>query len=269
VTYTNGGFFAGERSELPKARVLRKLPRVGLYAPWSGNMSEGWLRWVCEYGGLPVVTVRNETLRAGSLADVCDVLVLPDVSKSTLDAGRAAGTVPDELASGLDPEGAIAVEEFVRAGGKLIAIEGAAAWAIDLFDLPLADAAHGPEAGEFSCPGSVLRAIPAPSSFTQGLPASLALFFEGSSAWKPAPPKESAAKAERPEPEVLLRYDQTRLLLSGWIREGEHIEGLAAWVRANYGNGAVHLFGFSPHYRSWTQQTFPLLWRAILLDGAS
>jgi hypothetical protein len=37
-------------------------------------------------------------------------------------------------------------------------------------------------------------------------------------------------------------------------------------VRADHGLGRVHLFAFSPHYRSWTQQTFGLLFRA-LLDG--
>jgi hypothetical protein len=267
VTFSGGAFHAGER-DMPESRVMRELPRVGLYAPWSGNMSEGWLRWTFEYGGLPYVTVRNETLRAGRLSELCDVLVLPDVSQSTLGEGRSPGTVPDELASGLDPEGAIAIEEFVRTGGTLVAMEGSATWAIALFDLPLVDAARGQEAGEFSCPGSVLRAIPSSALFTLGLPPSIALFFEGSSAWKPAPPGERGANGDQSEPEVLLSYDRTRLLLSGWIREGQQIEGLSAWVRAEHGEGALHLFAFSPHYRSWTQQTFPLLWRAILLDGA-
>jgi hypothetical protein len=261
VTLHGGAFRAGAHEDLEGARVLRKLPRVGLYAPWSGNMSEGWLRWTCEYAGLPFVTVRNEALRAGRLAEVCDVLVLPDVSQGTLDEGRAPGSVPHELASGLDPEGAIAVEEFVRMGGTLVAMEGSAAWAIELFGVPLVDLARGDEAGEFSCPGSLLRAIPESSPFTEGLPPSIALFFEGSAAWKPS-------SGEGAAPETLLTYDRARLLLSGWIREGERIEGASAWVRARHGEGALHLFGFSPHYRSWTQQTFPLLWRALLLDGA-
>ena len=128
---------------------------------------------------------------------------------------------------------------------------------------------RGSGAGEFSCPGSVLRAVPLPrpDQVTEGLPPSLALFFERSSAWRAATREERAERPERPQPEVLLAYAPTQLLLSGWIREGEQIEGRAAWVRAQHGRGVVHLFAFSPHYRSWTQQTFPLLFRAILLEN--
>jgi hypothetical protein len=54
------------------------------------------------------------------------------------------------------------------------------------------------------------------------------------------------------------------VLLSGWIREARVIEDQAAWVVAPVGRGRVHLFAFSPHYRGWTQATFPLLFRAAL-----
>ena len=65
----------------------------------------------------------------------------------------------------------------------------------------------------------------------------------------------------------LLHYAPTRVLLSGWIREPEVIAGHAGWVRAGYGAGHVHLFGFRPQFRGWTQATFPLVFRAIFLDG--
>ena len=51
----------------------------------------------------------------------------------------------------------------------------------------------------------------------------------------------------------------------GWIRSPEAIEGEAAWLRVRHGEGALHLFGFRPQYRSWSQATFSLLFRAILL----
>jgi hypothetical protein len=215
--------------------------------------------------------VRNEHLRAGRLGDVLDVLVLPDTAQRLLDQGRAGGSAPERYTGGLDPEGAVAVEEFVRRGGTLVAIEDAAAWAIELFDLPLVDVAHGSESGEFSCPGSVLRAVPRSAPVTLGLPESVALFFSGSSAWR----VEERERGEGDDgdgsaPEVLLEYAPARTLLSGWIRDGERIAGRAAWVRADHGAGRVHLFAFSPHYRSWTQQTFGLLFRAIFdgRDGA-
>jgi hypothetical protein len=244
--------------------VLAKLPRVGIYAPWTSSMSEGWLRWVCDDANLPFVSVKNETLRAGRLAELFDVLVLPDVSARTLDRGRAPGSAPAEFTEGLDPEGAVAIEEFVRGGGTLVAIESAARWTVELLDLPLVDVTHGKDAGEFSCPGSVLRGVPAAESLTAGLPASLALFFSGSTAWRPATKEERKDKREVQAPRVLLEYAPTRTLLSGWIKEPERIAGRAAWLRAEHGQGRVHLFGFSPHYRSWSQQTFGLFFRAVL-----
>lgn len=265
-TLADGVAHAGTKPELAGARTLTKLPRVGIYAPWTSSMSEGWLRWVCDDAGLAYTSVKNENLRAGRLAEFLDVLVLPDVNGRTLDRGRAPGTAPAEFTEGLDPEGAVAIEEFVRGGGTLIAIDAAARWTVELLDLPLIDVARGKDAGEFSCPGSVLRAVPASDALTAGLAPSLALFFSGSTAWRAATKEERKEKREVAAPKVLLEYAPTRLLLSGWIREPERIAGRAAWVRAEHGQGRVHLFGFSPHYRSWSQQTFGLLFRA-LLDG--
>jgi hypothetical protein len=253
-----GAFRAGGAGEAEGAQTLGALPRVGLYSPWSGSMDEGWLRWVFDRFELPYVRVRNEMLRAGRLSEMLDVLVLPDVSGYTLDRGRPYGSVTDEFSGGLDPEGAIAVEEFVREGGRLIAMEGSARWAVELFDLPLEDVTRN--GGDFSCPGSVLRAIPEEAAVTAGLPASVAVFFSRGAAW------QTTEEGDDSELEVLLRYAPTRVLLSGWARSPEIIAGQAAWVRAAHGDGQVHLFAFSPHFRAWCQGTFPLVFRAALLD---
>ena len=267
-----GRFVTGERSG-PAFQLLAKMPRLGLYAPWSGSMDEGWMRWVLERFDFPYTSVRNEMLRAGELDAFLDVLVLPDLGARQLDQGRPPGSVPEPYARGLDPEGSVAIEEFVRRGGTLIALGGSSRWAVELFDLPLVDAARAKEAGDFSCPGSVLRAVPESSALTAGLPESLALFFDGGYAWRPETKDE--AKARRPEGrpderkiETLLRYAPTRVLLSGWIRASRAIEGQGAWLRAEHGRGALHLFGFSPQFRGWSQATFPLVFRAALLDGA-
>ena len=57
----------------------------------------------------------------------------------------------------------------------------------------------------------------------------------------------------------------TRVLSSGWIKNPEVIAGRAAWVRVSHGAGRVHLFAFRPQYRGWSQGTFQLLFRALLL----
>jgi len=254
-------------SDQERIRVDR-LPRIGLYAPWSGSMDEGWMRWVFDTWDVPYTRVRNEQVRAGELGDFLDVLIIPDIRGRQLDEGRTEGTVPNEYASGLAPEGAVAIEEFVRSGGRLITFDASSEWAIELFQLPLVDVTREESGRDFSCPGSVLRAIPqAGQTWTAGLPGSLGLFFSRSTAWRPmneAERKESGRDEKNMT--TLLRYAPTRVLLSGWIREPQVIAGHDAWVRAHHGHGDVHLFAFRPQYRGWTQSTFPLVFRAILFE---
>jgi hypothetical protein len=242
-------------------RSWSRLPRVALYQPWTASMDEGWLRWTFEYCGLPFQTVNNARLRGGALAQSFDVLVLPDLSEAGLEQGRAINTVPAAFVGGLEREGRLAIDAFVRGGGRLIAVGRSAQWAIELFQLPLEDTARGKEAGDFSCPGSVLRArlehvagdslSPAEARFEH-------VFFSGSHAWKATDAKSVDA------PQTLASYAASDLLHSGWIRNPSAIAGKAAWVRADVDRGRVHLFAFSPYYRSWSQGTFHWLLRAVM-----
>lgn len=242
-------------------------PRVALYAPWSGDMDEGWMRWVFDEFGVPYSTVRNEAVRAGALRRDYDVIVLPGTGARELADGRAQGSVFPEYSEGLGGEGAAALESFVREGGTLVAVGNSARYAVEQMRLPLVDTTSEPEAKEFSCPGSVLRALPEGATrFTAGLPGSLAIFGARPQAWRPMKAKESeTAGASNDTVEVLLRYAPTQTLLSGWIQKPEAIANQPAWVRVRHGEGSVHVFGFRPHYRSWSQQSFQLLFRALVL----
>jgi len=55
------------------------LPRIGVYAPWFGSKDEGWLRYALDAFEFPFVRVRNEMIRAGSLHDLIDVLIIPSI----------------------------------------------------------------------------------------------------------------------------------------------------------------------------------------------
>jgi len=272
----SGGLIESPGNTSIKGVSVKGPRRVGLFSPWSGSMDEGWMRYVFDSQEVPYVTVRNEMLRAGQLSDFLDVLIIPSISGRQLDRGRSPGTIHPEYARGLDAEGAVAIEEFVREGGTLITLGSSSAWAIDLFELPLIDVTRSGAAKDFACPGSVLRTIPVQGPLTAGLPSSLPVFFSRSSAYRkmtkderkaagiPAAvkPKEGEASGEL---KMLLRYAPSRLLLSGWVEDPEVIEGLGAWVVAPHGKGRVHVFGFRPQYRGWTQATFTLMHRAILL----
>ncbi|MGE4602985.1 MAG: peptidase M14, partial [Planctomycetota bacterium] len=223
-----------------------------------------WLRWVLDHYQIPYRRVRNEQIRAGELSEIIDVLVIPDISARTIRNGRSKGSVFPELAGGLAPEGVIAIEEFVRGGGRLICTGRSSTFAIDLFDLPLEPA--NPSSGEvrFKCPGSILRTIPHRSTqWTAGLPDSISIFFSRSLAWR-MKEVDPEANSEVGPIKSLLSFPVQSILLSGWVENPEVIAGATAWVTAKVGEGRIHLFGFRPHYRSWTHGNFGLLLRSIL-----
>ena len=271
---SNAGIFVADYAEsdhedegAQSVRVVRRLPRIGIYSPWSGNMDEGWMRFVFDRSEIPFVSVKNEQLRAGHLGDFLDVSVVAGVCQRQLDFGRPEGSVPAEFVGGLNPEGTVAIEEFVRGGGKLVTVGNSSQWAIDVFGLPLVDVTREAKGRAFSCPGSVVRCVPAKPDDTMlvGLPPSVPVFFSRSSAWR----TDGAGKGRDDGIELrmtpLLNYGRAPVLLSGWIKQPDTIAGRHAWVQARYGRGKIQLFAFRPQYRGWSQAAFSLLFRSIYL----
>jgi hypothetical protein len=120
----------------------------------------------------------------------------------------------------------------------------------------------------------VLRTIPqgattpGTSALTSDLDDSIAVFFSRGQAFREMTDKERTdSGSDKRKVDLLLRYAPTRLLLSGWIAKPEIIADRGAWVRTTHGKGAVHLFGFRPQYRGWSQASFQLLFRAMLFDA--
>ncbi|RCS54067.1 peptidase M14 [Bremerella cremea] len=243
------------------------LPRVGVYAPWAASMDEGWLRWTLDYLEMPYKRVRNSMVKAGKLKDDFDVIIIPDISASRVENGRSEGSVQGNLAGGLEVDGAMAIEEFVRDGGKLIVMDSACPWVIDLLRIPLVDVTSEKENKDFSCSGSVVRGEIHDNELTAGLPDTVPFMFAHSKAWRAATAKESEQRNDaKCEVETLLTYAPRRVLLSGTMARPEVIEGQIAWAKVKQGEGTIHLFGFRPYYRGWTHASFHLLMRSIMFD---
>ncbi|GAA4420987.1 M14 family zinc carboxypeptidase [Bremerella cremea] len=253
------------RLEPELANRVERMPRVGVYAPWRASIDEGWLRWTLDYFETPYQRVRNSMVRAGNLRADFDVILIPDIVSSIVEKGRSESSTAAAMAGGLDTDGAVALEEFVRDGGKLIVMESATPWAIDLFRLPLIDVTE--EAKGFSCSGSVVRGEVQEHELTHGLNATIPFMFTHSKAWRETTSKESEElDAADYQVEPLLRYASRRVLLSGAMTKPEVIQGQMAWTRVQCGEGSIHLFGFRPYYRGWTHASFHLLMRAIMFD---
>ena len=247
-----------------QAPTRTRLPRIGLYQPWTGNIDEGWTRWLFEQYGITYTTLHDGDFRKGGLRQRLDVIVLPDADGSSILRGVDSTRIPLQYAGGLGESGAAAVSAFVRDGGTLVCLDGSSNFAISALNLPvvnvLAGEASGPQVLRFYAPGSIFGTVlggveGSRSPVTLGVPDSLPVYFENSAAFTVSAPALGLATY----PELPLR--------SGYARYQERLVGKAALVEAPVGSrgGRVILFGFRPQFRGQTHGTFKLLFNAVLL----
>jgi hypothetical protein len=246
-------------------RVHQRLPRIGLYQPWTGNIDEGWTRWLFEQYGISYTTVHDSDIRKGSLRQRFDVIVLPDAEEGSILRGVDSTRIPSQYAGGMGEAGASALSEFVRGGGTLVCLDGSSNFAISRLNLPvvnvLAGEASGPQVSRFYAPGSIFGVLlgevegESRSPVTVGVPDSLQVYFENSAAFSVSGPARALAT-----------YPPNSLS-SGYARYQERLDGKAALVEIPVGSGKVILFGFRPQFRGQTHGTFKLLFNAVLLTA--
>lgn len=241
--------------ELPAQLSGPDAPRVALYKSWREPIAEGWTRWMFDRHGLAYDTIHDAEVRAGSLADRYDVIVLQSQSARSLAEGFSVETVPPEFAGGLGDAGASALGAFVREGGRIVAVESAVEYVVGLFDLPVFNVVEDLPETDFYIPGSILRLELDPKSpLTRGMdPESIAWYGGESMAFDTTDPKIRVAA----------RYGSGSPLLSGWALGGEHVAGRSAVLEADIGRGSVVLFGFQPNYRGQSVATWPLFFGAL------
>jgi hypothetical protein len=239
-------------------------------------MDAGWTQWLLDQFAVPYELVRNEQIRAGGLRGRFDVIILAQQSMQSilhgtpeatkLRTGETARQRP-EFAGGIGLEGARQLEEFVRAGGTLIAFDSATELPLSLFPLDVRPGLRGgaqPEQGGWFCPGSILRMTADtkhPIAF--GMPAEHYATSTGGQFFE----IEETASLQRPR--VFIRYAAKNLLASGWVSGERVVAGKAAAVEAPLGEGRVVLFGFRPQFRGQTFGTFRLVLNAIYLSAAT
>ena len=239
-----------------------KSVRVATYKPFSASMDEGWTRWVLDTHGFEPKTLTPPQVR-GALP--FDAIILPDITKDILTAGRREGNryeeeMPEGYRGGLGTEGRDALRTFVENGGTLLAFGSSTQWVIENFNIPVRNALANVRAEEYSNPGSLVRLkIRADHPVTKGMPSEVAAFadepiaFETSSA---APDIQRWVLASYPE-------DERDVLLSGWIEGADRLTRKAAAVAVTYGKGKIVLYGFRPQHRGQTQATFPMIFNAL------
>ncbi len=257
---------------LPRLQEL-KAPRIGLYKSWVANMDEGWTRWILESFTFEVDTLHDADLRSSDLS-VYTAILLPSQGVDGLLHGHRTGMMPDEYTGGIGLEGTLALTEYVDDGGTLVALDAASDFVIEQFGLPVENIVNGLSRSSFFIPGSLLRLHVDPSHpVGYGMPSEVAASFVRSRAF--ATIRRSTLQeggrielVPGPDPpvEVIARYAEEDLLMSGWaLGEERAIGGKAAAVRVAYGDGHVVLFGFRPQFRGQTRATYKLLFNALMI----
>jgi len=229
---------------------------------------------------IPYTKLHNADVRNGGLRARFDTIILPSQSPSSILHGtrpgeRARGNVDawaplalqrPEYAGGIGLMGLANLEEFVSAGGTLVAVDNAAALIVDNFPLPVRNVTAG--ASGYSVPGSLLRIkIDSAQPLAKGMPAEAAAFVDGGQAWE-ITLLDKFNQGDR-EVRAVARYAESNLLASGWMSGERVIAGRLAVVDARYGQGRVVLFGFRPDFRGQSYGTFRLLFNAIGLGSAN
>jgi hypothetical protein len=245
----------------PSGEVSLTQPRIGLYHGYGGNSDEGWTRYMLEDFALPYKQVHDADIRAGSLNDAYDVIVLPDASYNTMLRGLSPGSLPPKYTGGMTQAGVDNLRAFVQNGGELVTVNNAAQLPIRAFTgFPVTDVTNGVPSTQYYSPGSILRAsADTGTPLTWGLPSDLDVYSDGSPAFS-----VSAGASGVTTP---VTYPASNLLRSGWLLGENIIANKAAVVDAKYGNGSVALLGISVQHRAEAHGTYKLLFNS-LLEGA-
>jgi hypothetical protein len=254
-----------ERTLSAPGRAVRK-PRLGLYQPWTASMDEGWTRWVLEQYGFSYVLVHPEDFKT-PIADKIDVLIVADDARvpiagapaggrggATAGAGRA---VRPEYAYQLTSADLQGFDRFVRNGGTLVCLSNASTFAIQQFNLPVRNVVAGLRPEDFFLRGSIVEVTTDPSHpVMAGMPSRAAVFVDGSPVFE---------TGEGFRGSVIARYAESGSpLLSGYLIGEKHLQGKAAALDAQVGDGHIILIGFRPTWRGQPFGTFRVLFNAAL-----
>ncbi len=234
--------------------------RIGLYRPWRPSMDEGWVRWLFEQYGFDFTNVRNSDVRAGSLRDRFDVIILPSERPQTILGGYTKGSVPARYAGGVGAVGVRALDQFVRAGGTLVCLNSSSMFAIEELHLPVKNVVDSLGRDEFFVSGSILEVTTDPAHpVMAGMPTRAKVFVDRSPIFTTLEGFKGSA---------LAKYQKEGSpLLSGYLLGEKHLQGYAVALDVRHGEGHVILVGFRPQWRGQPFGTFRVLFNAALFGN--
>ena len=263
--------FAGLRRAPKAPTYVLQRPRIGLYKSWMANMDEGWTRWLLDQYAFDYDTLHDEDIRTRDLSSY-HAIILPDQRPHHLLHGHRPSAMPPPYTGGLGLEGALVLEDYVKAGGTLITFDQASDFAIEQFGLPVKNVVAGVPSKSFFIPGSLVKmAVDTTHPLAYGMPDTVAASFSRSRAFevvkqerKGEGGQEKIEKTPPPPVTEVAHYAKQNLLMSGWeVGAEKHIGGKGAMMQVHLGEGQVVLFGFRPQFRGQPRGTYKLIFNAL------
>ncbi len=281
-------------SSAPQVSLVEvRRPRIALYQPWGSNMDEGWTRWVLEQFGFEYTTLHPQDIRAANpeasgeleipaeeralwpphvggrapakisrrpLRERFDVILFASQSANSILRGSNAPTIPALYRGGIGEDGLEALRTFLAGGGAIVALGDATELFFKHWPIPVKNAAEGLKAEELLIPGSIVRLEADPRHhLTWGMPEETHGFFIRN------PFFSLAERLPSQQVNVPLRYPNSDIRASGWVRGEEHLAGRAAAVEVEFqGGGRLSLLGIRVQHRAQTHATFKVLFNALL-----
>ncbi|HEY9225570.1 MAG TPA: hypothetical protein VIP11_02905, partial [Gemmatimonadaceae bacterium] len=252
----------GERtSNVSATSVAGSPPRIGL-----GN--DGWTEWLFDTWGVPYTKVQPADLQAGSLASKFDVLILPGGVGGGFGrgggggGGGGAGGGGGRGGRGGGPGGnandAIrAVDEFVRAGGTVLAWGNGASSTAQALQLPVQNTTAGLSRREYFTGTSIMQvSVDVAHPIMAGMP-------EHADVTVNQPPAFTTTDAFNGT--VLAKYPSDTPLKSGFITTGgdKYLKNYAAAVDVKHGSGHVILLAFNPNWRGQPFGSFRMIFNSL------
>ena len=170
----------------------------------------------------------------------------------------------------------VALAGYVRRGGTLITFDAASDFAIDMLNLPIRNVTERLSDKQFFIPGSLVRAkVQTGHPLTFGMQEEVATSFSRSRAfevykrsYRGEGGQENIKRAPEPEADILVKFADRNLLMSGWANgEEKYLREKAAMLHIPHGQGSAVLFSFRPQFRGQPRGTYKLIFNAILQGG--
>ena len=199
-------------------------------------------------------------MKSGALLERFDVILLASDSPRSLINGYSKGSVPARYEGGIGTLGIHNLDNFVKGGGTLVCMNSSCGLAIDELHVPVKNVVSELERKDFFTGGSILEVnVDTSHPVMAGMPSRADIFVSRSPVF---------TTLEGFEGNALATYSETGSpLRSGYMLGEEHLQGYAAALDVQHGDGHVVMLGFRPQWRGQSFGTFRVLFNALLYGG--